>query len=80
MIKKLLIILPVIAILGSIFISSIPKLDIYEHRSLAVYDREDNLIAYNLTADGYLRLKTTVAEVDPLYLKLLLASEDKRFK
>lgn len=72
--------LPIAAILGSIFISSIPRLDVYEQRSLAVYDKEDNLIAYNLTADGYLRLKTAAAEVDPLYLKLLLASEDKRFK
>lgn len=79
MIKKILLILPIIAIFGSIFISSIPKLDRYEQRSLAVYDREDNLIAYNLTSDGYLRLKSTVSEVDPLYLKLLLASEDKRF-
>ena len=75
-----MLILPIIAVLGSIFISSIPKLDVYEQRSLAIYDREANLIAYNLTADGYLRLKTTAAEVDPLYLKLLLASEDKRFK
>ena len=58
---------------------SIPKTTRYTERSVAIYDSENNLIAYNLSADGFLRLKTSVAEVDPLYLKLLLASEDKRF-
>ena len=67
------------AIFIAICFLQIPDLKAYTERSKALYDTEGNLIAYDLTKDGYLRLKTTVDEVAPLYIKLLLSSEDKRF-
>ncbi|MCR5536609.1 MAG: penicillin-binding protein 1C [Succinivibrio sp.] len=51
----------------------------YEQRSRTVYDREDNLICYSLSQDETFRFDCTKEEVDPIYLEMLLASEDARF-
>ncbi len=42
-------------------------------------DREGRLLRAYATADGRWRLPATVDDVDPRFLRLLLAYEDKRF-
>src|SRR6185437_1585542 len=44
-----------------------------------VVDRHGVLLRAFLTDDGYWRMKTTVADVSPRYLAMLMAYEDKRF-
>lgn len=61
------------------FLWSIPDLTRYEQSSRSVTDSEGNILSYTRSADDKVRLKTTVDKVDPLYLKMLLASEDQRF-
>ena len=47
--------------------------------SPVVLDREDRLLRAFVSADDKWRLPVQVADVDPLYFKMLLAFEDKRF-
>ncbi|MFN0217260.1 MAG: penicillin-binding protein 1C [Hyphomicrobium sp.] len=47
--------------------------------SVTVVDREDRLLRAFTTADGRWRLPLDPKDVDPHYLKLLLAFEDRRF-
>jgi penicillin-binding protein 1C len=47
--------------------------------STLVTDRDGQLLRPFITADGYWRLPVTVANVDPRFLKMLIAYEDKRF-
>lgn len=56
-----------------------PDLTRYEDRSSVVLDAEGAMLRSTLTGDGMLRLRSSVAEVDPLYLRLLLVYEDRRF-
>ena len=44
-----------------------------------VLDRQGRLLRAFTVADGRWRLPVTLAEVDPLFLRLLLACEDRRF-
>lgn len=44
-----------------------------------VVDRQGRLLRAFTVADGRWRLPVTLAEVDPLFLRLLLACEDRRF-
>ncbi len=71
------------SIAGIIFyIIAINELDfsILENRSKAVYDDSGRLIGYSLSQDNdSLRLLTKADEVSPLYLKMLIANEDRRF-
>ena len=56
-----------------------PDLSRYQERSSEVVDAKGRLLRAFTTADGKWRLKTTVDDVDPLYLALLKAYEDRRF-
>ncbi len=56
-----------------------PDLSRYQDRSTEVVDANGRLLRAFTTADGKWRLRTTVDDVDPLYLALLKAYEDRRF-
>lgn len=56
-----------------------PDLSRYQERSTEVVDANGRLLRGFTTADGKWRLKTSVDDVDPLYLGLLKAYEDRRF-
>ncbi len=56
-----------------------PDMTRYQTLSPEVAARDGTLLRPFLSKDGYWRLKTTPAEVDPRYLTLLKAYEDKRF-
>jgi penicillin-binding protein 1C len=47
--------------------------------SSEVLDADDQLLRAFATPEGRWRLKTTVADVDPLFLRMLVAYEDRRF-
>ena len=53
----------------------------FEARSYVLYDREGNLILELMPTNNgdYHRILTQPQDVDPLYLKMLLAAEDERF-
>lgn len=56
-----------------------PPLDAAQQRSFEVLDRDGKLLRAFATADGRWRLKTSAAEVDPQFLRMLVAYEDQRF-
>ncbi len=56
-----------------------PDLARYQARSTEIVDANGRLLRAFTTADGKWRLKTGVDEVDPTYLALLKAYEDRRF-
>jgi penicillin-binding protein 1C len=56
-----------------------PDLTRYNDRSTEVVDSSGRLLRAFTTGDGKWRLKTTVEDVDPVYLALLKAYEDRRF-
>ncbi|MCK2053904.1 penicillin-binding protein 1C [Methylobacterium sp. 37f] len=63
------------------FIQTLPPLDLTqaELRSTVVLDREGRLLRPFATADGRWRLPVTAPQVDPRYLAMLTAYEDRRF-
>ena len=56
-----------------------PPLETARQRSFEVLDRDGKLLRAFATADGRWRLDTTAAEVDPQFLRMLVAYEDQRF-
>ena len=54
-------------------------LEAAEATSVTVLDRENRLLRAFTTKDGRWRLPLDVSEVDPRYLAMLMAFEDKRF-
>src|SRR4249919_67817 len=56
-----------------------PDLSRYHERSSETVDANGRLLRAFTTVDGKWRLKTTVDDVDPVYLGLLKAYEDRRF-
>lgn len=56
-----------------------PPLARYEDRSRVVLDRAGAPLRMFMSGDDKWRLRTTPADVDPLYLAMLKAFEDKRF-
>jgi penicillin-binding protein 1C len=56
-----------------------PDLSRYHDRSTEVVDANGRVLRAFTTQDGKWRLKATVDDVDPLYLALLKAYEDRRF-
>ena len=56
-----------------------PDLSRYHDRSTEIVDSNGRLLRAFTTADGKWRLRTTVDDVDPVYLALLKAYEDRRF-
>jgi penicillin-binding protein 1C len=73
------------AVIGLIVVAAIadrvfpPDMARYEQVSPEVVARDGILLRPFLSKDGYWRLKTTVRDVNPRYLALLKAYEDKRF-
>lgn len=65
-----------------IYARSLPPLDlsIMEARSTIVLDRHGQLLRPFTTKEGRWRLPVTVADVDPRYVSMLLAYEDRRFE
>ncbi len=65
----------------ALFARSLPPLDLAAatDRSTVVLDREGKLLRPFLTADGRWKLPLTSEDVDPRYLAMLKAFEDKRF-
>lgn len=57
-----------------------PNLARAERVSVTVLDREDRLLRAFTTPDGRWRLPLEPKEVDPRYLAMLIAFEDKRFR
>src|SRR5262245_36755798 len=57
-----------------------PDLARHQDRSTLVLDADDRILRAYTTADGMWRLATTPAQVDPLYLAMLRAVEDRRFE
>src|SRR5215469_4729768 len=57
-----------------------PKLDRSERLSTLVLARDGAILRGFLSADGKWRLPTTTDEVDPLYRRMLVATEDRRFE
>lgn len=56
-----------------------PSLEKFRQTSVLVLDARDRLLRGYTVANGLWRLPVRVAEVDPLYLRMLLAYEDQRF-
>jgi penicillin-binding protein 1C len=63
------------------YAASLPEidLDLTAARSTVVLDREGRLLRAFTTDDGRWRLPVTAADVDPRYLAMLKAYEDRRF-
>ena len=63
------------------FAAALPPLDLAEaeHRSTVVLDRHDRLLRAFATPEGRWRLPVTQDEVDPRFLAMLKAYEDRRF-
>lgn len=57
-----------------------PDLSRAENRSVVVAAADGAILRPFLASDGILRLPVRVEDVDPLYLKLLIAYEDQRFQ
>jgi len=62
------------------FLLSPPNLDRDERISTLVLARDGSILRGFLSADGKWRLRTTVDDVDPLYRRMLIATEDQRFE
>lgn len=56
-----------------------PDLRKFTQRSPVLFDAKGNVLYSAMTQDDYHRIYTTVDDVDPLYIKMLLAAEDERF-
>lgn len=56
-----------------------PPLEAAQQRSFEVLDRDGRLLRAFATPDGRWRLKTSAAEIDPQFLRMLIAYEDQRF-
>ncbi|MGY6249440.1 penicillin-binding protein 1C [Bosea thiooxidans] len=65
----------------ALYVRSLPPLDLStaSNRSTVVLDREGRLLRPFLTTDGRWKLPVTSDDVDPRYLAMLKAYEDKRF-
>ncbi|HEY4115521.1 MAG TPA: penicillin-binding protein 1C [Rhizomicrobium sp.] len=70
------VLLAMVAIADAVFP---PDMARYENISPEVVARDGSLLKPYLSKDGFWRLKTTVRDVNPRYLALLKAYEDKRF-
>jgi penicillin-binding protein 1C len=62
------------------FFLSPPNLDRSERTSTLVLARDGSILRGFLSIDGKWRLRTTVTDIDPLYRRMLIATEDRRFE
>lgn len=67
---------------GLVALARVPPLDLarYEDRSVLVLDSAGGLLRGFTARDGAWRLPARPADVDPRYLRMLLAYEDQRFR
>ena len=56
-----------------------PPISALTHLSVEVVDREGGLLRAYTTPTGHWRLKADIDQIDPEFIKILLAYEDKRF-
>jgi penicillin-binding protein 1C len=71
---------PVLASIGFAVVLGLPPLGDRLEYSSAVVDRDGRLLRPYAISDGRWRLPATVENVDPRYLDLLFAYEDRRFR
>lgn len=57
-----------------------PPLEAHAERSVEVVDRDGHLLRVYAVADGRWRLAQELAEIDPAFLDMLIAYEDRRFR
>src|SRR5271154_274171 len=69
----------VVFALAAADVANPPDMTRYANVSPEVVDKNGVLLRPFLTKDGYWRLRTDVGDVNPRYLALLKAYEDKRF-
>ena len=69
----------IVALVAGYFALPLPSLERSERLSTLVLARDGSILRGFLSADGKWRLPTTVDEVDPLYRRMLIATEDQRF-
>lgn len=64
-----------------LYAAALPRLDLeaLKERSAIVVDRDGKLLRPFVMADGRWRMPLTAKEVDPRYLEVLIAYEDRRF-
>ncbi len=71
------------AVLGfAVWVATLPPLPKLEaiHYSTEVLDREGRLLRPYATEEGRWRLRSRIEDVDPRYLDMLIAYEDRRFR
>ena len=76
----LLVLAPILALELTARWTPAPALERAGHASTVVLDRRDRLLRAFTTPDGIWRLPVAVGDVDPRYLDMLLAFEDRRFR
>jgi penicillin-binding protein 1C len=67
-------------VIAGYFLLPPPLLDRGEHVSALVLARDGSILRGFLSADGKWRLPTAPGDVDPLYRRMLIATEDRRFE
>lgn len=75
----LIVILVIITILLGLDRGFPPSVEKFRQTSVLVLDARDRLLRGFTVANGLWRLPAQAAELDPLYLRMLLAYEDQRF-
>jgi penicillin-binding protein 1C len=68
-----------LCLIAGYFCLSPPSLQRSERLSMLVLARDGSILRGFLSADGKWRLPTAAGEVDPLYRRMLIATEDQRF-
>jgi penicillin-binding protein 1C len=71
--------LAVAVLIGGYFCLPPPDLERSERLSTLVLARDGSILRGFLSPDGKWRLPTAAADVDPLYRRMLIATEDRRF-
>ncbi len=84
MVRILAIAVPALVVIGAATLWSLdrafpPPLPQQPVVSAEVLDRDGHLLRAFATADGYWRFSTTLERIDPAFLDMLIAYEDKRF-
>jgi len=67
------------ALFGTYFLLPAPALDRAAQLSVLILARDGSILRGFLTADGKWRLPLAADNVDPLYRRMLIAAEDRRF-
>jgi penicillin-binding protein 1C len=68
-----------IVLLGGILASPISSNEVRSDHATTLYDHNDEVLARYPTTDSYWRLAASLDEIDPKFIRALLAIEDSRF-